>query len=61
MDHLTYLESYLSATNTALDEIALLHGKQDWTNATSAVTALRTQQDALWTEYVASAQQLVNP
>jgi hypothetical protein len=61
MDHLTYLETYLDLTNKALGEIALLHGREDWTDAADAVTKLRADQDALWDRFRASAQQGVNP
>lgn len=61
MDHATYLETYLALTSPALDEIALLHGRADWPNATAAVTQLRAQQDQLWETFKDSAQQMVNP
>jgi len=61
MDHATYLESYLSLTTSALAELALLHGREEWTDATAYLTDLRAQQDALWEEFRASAQREVNP
>lgn len=61
MDHATYLDRYEALTSTALAELALLHGKQDWTAATTYLTDLRAAQDALWEAFKASAAQLVNP
>lgn len=61
MTHDQYLEAYLALTSASLTEIALLHGRESWAEATTAVTQLRAQQDALWETFRASAGQLVNP
>ena len=61
MTHSEYLESYMALTNASLDELALLHGRQSWDEATAYLTQLRAQQDALWDQFRQSAGQLVNP
>lgn len=61
MDHLTYLDRYHELTTAALAEIALLHGREDWSESATALTALRVQQDAMWDAYRASAGELVKP
>lgn len=61
MDHATYLDRYHELTTAALSELALLHGREAWDEATTYLTALRAQQDALWEQFRASAEQRVNP
>lgn len=61
MDHATYLDRYESLTSAALSELALMHGREQWTEATTYLTSLRAQQDALWDQFRQSAGQLVNP
>lgn len=61
MTHAAYLERYVEITTPALAEIALLHGRGEFDEATAYLTALRTALDALWEQFKDVASAGVNP
>lgn len=61
MTHADYLEQHHELSNAALGEIALMLGRQEYADATTAVTNLRSLLDALWEERRATAEREVAP
>ncbi len=61
MTHATYLERYVEITTAALAELALMHGRGDFAEATTYLTQLRAGLDALWEQFKDAASAGVNP
>lgn len=61
MTHEQYLEAHHELSNAALAEIALMLGREDFADATTATTNLRTMLDDLWAQRVAVAEREVAP
>lgn len=61
MTHEQYLEQHHELSNAGLSAIALMLGREEVDDATTALTNLRAALDALWQEHVALVAREVNP
>lgn len=61
MTHDQYLEQHHELSNAGLSEIALMLGRGDYDDATTATTTLRALLDDLWEQFRAVAERAVNP